>query len=148
MDMHLSDVLSKDSLDSAEAEALAPQTVESTPIAAPAVPAAPTAPAPAPAVPAVPMPTKPATPTSAPAPAPIPSLRSDCMPLAFAHVGAELCVCKVMGPRATQQYVKSLGFVEDASVEVISFSPGGVIVRIMGSTFGVGSELARRIYVR
>lgn len=119
MDMHRSDVLSKDSSDSAEAEALAPQTVESTPIAAP---------------------------TSAPAPTP--SLRSDCMPLAFAHVGAELRVCKVMGPRATQQYVKSLGFVEDASVEVISFSPGGVIVRIMGSTFGVGSELARRIYVR
>lgn len=144
MDMHLSDVLSKDSLDSAEAEALAPQTVESTPIAAPA----------ASAMPAVPMPTKPAAPTSAPtsapapAPAPTPSLRSDCMPLAFAHVGAELRVCKVMGPRATQQYVKSLGFVEDASVEVISFSPGGVIVRIMGSTFGVGSELARRIYVR
>lgn len=148
MDMHLSDVLSKDSLDSAEAEALAPQTVESTSIAAPAVPAAPTAPAPAPAVPAAPMPTKPAAPTSAPAPRPTPSLRSDCMPLAFAHVGAELRVCKVMGPRATQQYVKSLGFVEDASVEVISFSPGGVIVRIMGSTFGVGSELARRIYVR
>lgn len=135
MDMHRSDVLSKDSSDSAEAEALAPQTVESTPIAAPAVPA-------------VPMPTKPAAPTFAPAPTPTPSLRSDCMPLAFAHVGAELRVCKVMGPRATQQYVKSLGFVEDASVEVISFSPGGVIVRIMGSTFGVGSELARRIYVR
>lgn len=138
MDMHRSDALSKDSLNSAEAEAPEPQTVESTPIAAPA----------ASAMPAVPMPTKPATPTSAPAPAPIPSLRSDCMPLAFAHVGAELRVCKVMGPRATQQYVKSLGFVEDASVEVISFSPGGVIVRIMGSTFGVGSELARRIYVR
>lgn len=138
MDMHRSDALSKDSLNSAEAEAPEPQTVESTPIAAPA----------ASAVPAVPMPTKPATPTSAPAPAPIPSLRSDCMPLAFAHVGAELRVCKVMGPRATQQYVKSLGFVEDASVEVISFSPGGAIVRIMGSTFGVGSELARRIYVR
>lgn len=138
MDMHRSDVLSKDSLNSAEAEAPEPQTVESTPIAAPA----------APAVPAVPMPTKPAAPTSAPAPRPTPSLRSDCMPLAFAHVGAELRVCKVMGPRATQQYVKSLGFVEDASVEVISFSPGGVIVRIMGSTFGVGSELARRIYVR
>lgn len=138
MDMHRSDALSKDSLNSAEAEAPEPQTVESTPIAAPA----------ASAIPAVPMPTKPATPTSASAPAPTPSLRSDCMPLAFAHVGAELRVCKVMGPRATQQYVKSLGFVEDASVEVISFSPGGVIVRIMGSTFGVGSELARRIYVR
>lgn len=138
MDMHRSDALSKDSLNSAEAEAPEPQTVESTPIAAPA----------ASAMPAVPMPTKPAASTSAPAPAPTPSLRSDCMPLAFAHVGAELRVCKVMGPRATQQYVKSLGFVEDASVEVISFSPGGVIVRIMGSTFGVGSELARRIYVR
>lgn len=138
MDMHRSDALSKDSLNSAEAEAPEPQTVESTPIAAPA----------ASAMPAVPMPTKPAAPTSAPAPTPTPSLRSDCMPLAFAHVGAELRVCKVMGPRATQQYVKSLGFVEDASVEVISFSPGGVIVRIMGSTFGVGSELARRIYVR
>ena len=138
MDMHRSDALSKDSLNSAEAEAPEPQTVESTPIAVPVAPAAP----------AVPMPTKPAAPTSAPAPAPTPSLRSDCMPLAFAHVGAELRVCKVMGPRATQQYVKSLGFVEDASVEVISFSPGGVIVRIMGSTFGVGSELARRIYVR
>lgn len=137
MDMHRSDALSKDSLNSAEAEAPEPQTVESTPIAAPA----------ASAMPAVPMPTKPAAPTSAPAPTPTPSLRSDCMPLAFAHVGAELRVCKVMGPRATQQYVKSLGFVEDASVEVISFSPGGVIVRIMGSTFGVGSELARRIYV-
>lgn len=135
MDMHRSDALSKDSLNSAGAEGPEPQTVESTPIAAPAVPA-------------VPMPTKPAAPTSAPAPTPTPSLRSDCMPLAFAHVGAELRVCKVMGPRATQQYVKSLGFVEDASVEVISFSPGGVIVRIMGSTFGVGSELARRIYVR
>lgn len=124
MDMHLSDALSKDSSNSTEA-----------------IPAAP-------AVPAVPMPTKPAAPTFVPAPTPTPSLRSDCMPLAFAHVGAELRVCKVMGPRATQQYVKSLGFVEDASVEVISFSPGGVIVRIMGSTFGVGSELARRIYVR
>ena len=78
------------------------------------------------------------------APAP---LGSDCMPLAFAHPGSEVKVCKVIGPRATQQYVKSLGFVEDASVEVISFSPGGVIVRIMGSTFGVGSELARRIYI-
>ncbi len=133
MDMHRPDALSNDSLNSAGAEGPEPQTVESTPIAAPAVPA-------------VPMPTKPAAPTSAPAPTP--SLRSDCMPLAFAHVGAELRVCKVMGPRATQQYVKSLGFVEDASVEVISFSPGGVIVRIMGSTFGVGSELARRIYVR
>lgn len=138
MDMHRSDALSKDSLNSAEAEAPEPQTVESTPIAAPAALAAP----------AVPMPTKPAAPTFVPAPTPTPSLRSDCMPLAFAHVGAELRVCKVMGPRATQQYVKSLGFVEDASVEVISFSPGGVIVRIMGSTFGVGSELARRIYVR
>lgn len=138
MDMHRPDALSKDSLNSAEAEAPEPQTVESTPIAAPAASAEPVAS----------MPTKPAAPTSAPAPRPTPSLRSDCMPLAFAHVGAELRVCKVMGPRATQQYVKSLGFVEDASVEVISFSPGGVIVRIMGSTFGVGSELARRIYVR
>lgn len=135
MDMHRSDALSKDSLNSAGAEGPEPQTVESTPIAALAAPA-------------VPMPTKPAAPTFVPAPTPTPSLRSDCMPLAFAHVGAELRVCKVMGPRATQQYVKSLGFVEDASVEVISFSPGGVIVRIMGSTFGVGSELARRIYVR
>lgn len=123
MDMHFSDALGKDTPNSAEAEGPAPATDESTP----AKPTAPAAPA---------------------APASTPSLRSDCMPLAFAHVGAELRVCKVMGPRATQQYVKSLGFVEDASVEVISFSPGGVIVRIMGSTFGVGSELARRIYVR
>lgn len=129
MDMHFSDALGKDTPNSAEAEGPAPATDESTPA-------------------------KPTAPTAAPAPAstpdltPAPSLRSDCMPLAFAHVGAELRVCKVMGPRATQQYVKSLGFVEDASVEVISFSPGGVIVRIMGSTFGVGSELARRIYVR
>lgn len=127
MDMHFSDALGKDTPNSAEAEGPAPATDESTP----AKPTAPAAPA--------------STPTLAPTPTP--SLRSDCMPLAFAHVGAELRVCKVMGPRATQQYVKSLGFVEDASVEVISFSPGGVIVRIMGSTFGVGSELARRIYV-
>ncbi len=130
MDMHFSDALGKDTPNSAEAEVPAPATDESAP--APAKPAASAAPA---------------APTPTLAPTPTPSLRSDCMPLAFAHVGAELRVCKVMGPRATQQYVKSLGFVEDASVEVISFSPGGVIVRIMGSTFGVGSELARRIYV-
>lgn len=128
MDMHFSDALGKDTPNSAEAEGSAPATDESTP----AKPTAPTAAA---------------APASTPDLTPTPSLRSDCMPLAFAHVGAELRVCKVMGPRATQQYVKSLGFVEDASVEVISFSPGGVIVRIMGSTFGVGSELARRIYV-
>lgn len=73
---------------------------------------------------------------------------SECMPLTFAKEGAEVEVCSVHGTHATRQHLVSLGFVEGAMLEVVSTFGGNVIVRIKGSSFGIGQDLARKIYIR
>ncbi|EGF23423.1 FeoA family protein [Fannyhessea vaginae] len=74
-------------------------------------------------------------------------MSGDCMPLSFMREGSVCRVCAVRGNDDTKHHITSLGFVDGALVEIISKLSGSVIVRIKGTTFGIGSEIARRIYV-
>ena len=74
-------------------------------------------------------------------------MSGDCMPLSFMREGSVCRVCAVRGNDDTKHHITSLGFVDGALVEIISKLSGSVIVRIKGTTFGIGSAIARRIYV-
>lgn len=74
-------------------------------------------------------------------------MSGDRMPLSLMREGSICRVCAVRGNDDTKHHITSLGFVDGAVVEIISKLSGSVIVRIKGTTFGIGSEIARRIYV-
>lgn len=70
------------------------------------------------------------------------------MPLNLAIIGANYIVQKTCGDEDERHYLESLGFVEGASICILSAFFGYYIVRIKDSKIGIGKDLAKMIIVR
>ena len=69
------------------------------------------------------------------------------MPLSMMSVGTRCKVKSIAGNDAVRKHLGSLGFVEGASVEIVSELDGNLILGAMDSRVAVDRELARRILV-
>lgn len=67
------------------------------------------------------------------------------LPLSMVHEGHVVQVLKIRGDAELRQHLAELGFVENATVKVVSHVGGDVIVQVKGATFGLGREMAKRI---
>lgn len=70
------------------------------------------------------------------------------MPLNLAIIGTNYIVQKTCGDEDERHYLESLGFVEGASICILSAFFGYYIVRIKDSKIGIGKDLAKMIIVR
>jgi len=70
------------------------------------------------------------------------------MPLNLAGIGIDYIVQKICGDEDERHYLESLGFVEGASVCILSAFFGYYIVRIKDSKIGIGKDLAKMIIVQ
>ena len=71
-----------------------------------------------------------------------------CMPLSLVKQGSDVTVCSVHGSCEARAHLETLGFVAGAHVHVTAMLKGNLIVQIKGSSFGIGKEVARKIYIR
>lgn len=69
------------------------------------------------------------------------------MPLAMADKNKELRVTSIRDKSEAKQFLKSIGFAEDAQVVLISESNGNVIVNVKGTRVAISKAMAMRIYV-
>ncbi len=67
------------------------------------------------------------------------------LPLAMVGEGSDATVLKVRGTRELRQHLAELGFVEGATVKVVSRVNGDVLVSVKGATFGIGRDMAMKI---
>lgn len=69
------------------------------------------------------------------------------MPLSSAPKGIESSIKKIAGNDETRRFLGHLGFVEGASVTVISEMAGNLILKIKESRVAVEKTLAKTIFV-
>lgn len=69
------------------------------------------------------------------------------MNLTMAPVGEALKIIKLKGRDKQQKQMCNLGFVEGASVSVVTEMNGNLIVNVKDSRVAIGKELANRILV-
>ena len=69
------------------------------------------------------------------------------MPLNLADIGTEYIVKRISGKQEIKQHLENLGFVEGATVIVVSKVAGNVIVNVKESRIAINSEMAQKIYV-
>jgi ferrous iron transport protein A len=69
------------------------------------------------------------------------------MPLSMAQSGHELFIKKISGKDDTKKFLNNLGFVEGASIHVVSELNGNIIVNIKGSRIALDKSMANRIHV-
>ncbi len=69
------------------------------------------------------------------------------MPLTMAREGENNTVKKVGGKDETRHFLASMGFLEGASVTVVSRLGGSLIVRIKDTRVALSSSMANRILV-
>jgi len=65
----------------------------------------------------------------------------------MAPVGETLKIIKLKGRDKQQKQMSNLGFVEGASVSVVTEMNGNLIVNVKDSRVAIGKELANRILV-
>lgn len=69
------------------------------------------------------------------------------MPLSMATAGVAASVKKVGGREETKRFLESLGFVEGASVTVVSEMGGNVIVNVKDSRVAISRVMANKIMI-
>ncbi len=69
------------------------------------------------------------------------------MPLTFADKGKAYKILKVQGKDKMRLHLQNLGFVENATISVISSINGNLIVEVKGVRVALDSKLANRIIV-
>lgn len=69
------------------------------------------------------------------------------MPLSMARCGEASAVKKVGGRAETKRFLESLGFVEGASVTVVSELGGNVIVNVKDSRVAISRVMANKIMI-
>ncbi len=69
------------------------------------------------------------------------------MPLTLMQVGEKGIIRKVSGGEDTRRYLGNLGFVSQASLEVVNKLNENVIVSICGSRIALNADMARHIMV-
>lgn len=68
-------------------------------------------------------------------------------PLIFLQNGEQATIRRVGGALETKHFLANLGFVENATVSVISKLQGNMIVNIKDSRVAINEDMARRIMV-
>ena len=74
-----------------------------------------------------------------------PSVSRAQMPLSFLSRGQSATVAKVRGKGDLHHHLENLGFVEGASITVVSEMAGNLIVEIKGSQVALNKQVATRI---
>ncbi|MCD8155382.1 MAG: ferrous iron transport protein A [Clostridiales bacterium] len=69
-------------------------------------------------------------------------------PLVFFQSGESGMIQKVSGADETRRFLAGLGFVEGASISVISELSGNLIVNVKDSRVAINREMARHIMVQ
>lgn len=67
------------------------------------------------------------------------------MPLSFLKTGETACITKVRGKGDIHHHLENLGFVEGASVTVMSAAAGDLIVQVKGTQVALNKQIASRI---
>ncbi len=67
------------------------------------------------------------------------------LPLSMVSEGETVTVARVRGSQELRQHLAELGFVQGASVKVVSRVNGDVLVSVKGATFGIGRDMAMKI---
>lgn len=70
------------------------------------------------------------------------------LPLSFLKSGEMATVAKVRGRGDLHHHLENLGFVEGASVMVVSEASGGLIVEVKGTQVALDRQVAARIMAR
>lgn len=69
------------------------------------------------------------------------------MPLCIAPVGEDVTISRIKGKEETIRFLGNLGFVNGATIKVVSESAGNLIVNVKDSRVALGRDMAKRIYV-
>lgn len=69
------------------------------------------------------------------------------MPLTMARIGEDYSIKKVGGQSETKKFLENLGFVQGASVTVVSSIGGNLIVNIKDSRVAIDSNMAKKIMI-
>lgn len=73
------------------------------------------------------------------------ALRGGAVPLTMRDAGATVQVCAIRGKDSTRRFLRELGFVEEAHVNVVSELNGNVIVNVKGTRVAISKAMAARI---
>lgn len=69
------------------------------------------------------------------------------MPLTMMDTGIETTVKSIRGKDQTRQFLQNLGFVEGATIKVVSSMAGNLIVSIKDARVAISQSMASRIMV-
>lgn len=69
------------------------------------------------------------------------------MPLTFAKIGEANTIIKITGKDEVRQHLANLGFVEGASVCIVSEMAGNLILNIKDTRIALDKSLAMRIMI-
>lgn len=67
------------------------------------------------------------------------------VPLSMVRAGENVTIKSISGKDDTRRFLCNLGFVEDATVSVVSEMSGNVIVNIKGTRLAISKAMARRV---
>lgn len=67
------------------------------------------------------------------------------LPLSFAGAGSVVTIAKIRGKEELRHHLKNLGFVEGATVKVVTAQSGDLIVEVKGSQVALNCQVATHI---
>ena len=70
------------------------------------------------------------------------------MPLNLADINTDYIIQKICGNEGDRQYLETLGFIEGATVRIVSILLGSYIVRIQESKIGISQDFTKMIIVQ
>ena len=70
------------------------------------------------------------------------------MPLNLADINTDYIIQKICGNEGDRHYLATLGFIEGATVRIVSILLGSYIVRIQESKIGISQDFTKMIIVQ
>ena len=70
------------------------------------------------------------------------------MPLNLADINTDYIIQKICGKEGARHYLETLGFIEGATVRIVSILLGSYIVRIQESKIGISQDFTKMIIVQ
>ena len=70
------------------------------------------------------------------------------MPLNLADINTDYIIQKICGTEGDRHYLETLGFIEGATVRIVSILLGSYIVRIQESKIGISQDFTKMIIVQ
>lgn len=69
------------------------------------------------------------------------------MPLSMLELGVTRNIIRVGGAEKTKRFLNSLGFIEGASVTIVSKLAGNIIINVMDTRIAIDKVMAAKIFV-